>query len=101
MLAFVVIFDLDRRPSPEPIPPKGHDAISYRKAREAKRQRLEELQRRAVQARLIASQPLIQEVVRDVRRMPLFGPSGGPVSPNLLRETILEHSEEDDSESVF
>lgn len=109
MWACVVIFDLDRKPSPKPIPAKGHDAISYRKAREEKKQKLEEQHRRALQARLIASQPLIQDVSRDVRTMALPASAGSPLSPSvsgpgrpgLLRQTILEHSEEDDSESVF
>ena len=112
--AFVVVFRLDKKPPPKPIPPKGHDAISYRKAREEKkRKQLDEQQRLAAQARLIASQPLLQEAVREARKMP---PSGAaptsplspisptntlPARPGLLQETILEHSEEDDDDSVF
>ncbi|KIX06553.1 uncharacterized protein Z518_04529 [Rhinocladiella mackenziei CBS 650.93] len=113
MRAFIVVFRLDRKPLPKPIPPKGHDAVSYRKAREEKkRKQREEQQRLAVQARLIASQPLIQEAVREARKMPLSGTSTSPLSPSspsvpgpswpgLLQETILEHSDEDDDDSVF
>jgi len=112
--AFVVVLRLEKKPPPASIPATGHDAVSYRKAREEKRRRqLEEQQKRAAQARLIASQPLIQEVVREARKMPLSGTSPtsplSPVSPSaslparpgLLQETILEHSDEDDDDSVF
>ncbi len=110
MRAFIVVLKLDRAPAPKPIPPKGHDAISYRKAREEKKRRqLEEQQNLATQARLIASQPLLQEVVREARKMPLSGAPISPLSPGvsasgrpgLLQQTILEHSEEDDDDSVF
>lgn len=110
MHAFVVVFRLDRKPQPKPIPPKGHDAVSYRKAREArKKKQLEEQEKFATQARLIASQPLIQEVVREARKMPLSGAPLSPLSPSvpgpgrpgLLQETILEHSDEDDDDSAF
>lgn len=113
---FVVVFRLDQKslpkpaPKPKPIPAKGHDAVSYRKAREEKKKKaeVEEQAAIAVQARLIASQPLIQEVVREVRKMPFSG-SAGPLSPttagpsrhDLLQETILEHTDEDDDDSVF
>ena len=108
MRAFVVIFRLDRKPiiKPKSIPAKGHDAVSYRKARdERKGKQLEEQQKLASQARLIASQPLIQEVVREVRKMPLSSGPPSPLSPfnraGLLRQTILEHSDEDEDDSVF
>lgn len=112
--AFVVVLRLDKKPPPRPIPPTGHDAISYRKAREdKKRKRMEEEERRATQARLIASQPLLQEVVREARKLPLAGvgttgvlspvsPTNTlPARPGLLQETILEHSDEEDDDSVF
>ncbi|EXJ70592.1 uncharacterized protein A1O5_06662, partial [Cladophialophora psammophila CBS 110553] len=111
--AFVVVFRLDHN-APQPIPAKGHDAVSYRKAREAKKKKqLEEQQRLAAQARLIASQPLLQEAVREARKMPLsVAATAGSLSPlspcnttpsrpGLLQETILEHSDEDDDDSVF
>ncbi|KEF58220.1 uncharacterized protein A1O9_06146, partial [Exophiala aquamarina CBS 119918] len=114
--AFVVVCRLDRKsvpkpaPKPKSIPAKGHDALSYRKARGEKKKKaeVEEQAAIAVQARLIASQPLIQEVVREVRKMPFSG-SAGPLSPSvpgpsrhgLLQETILEHTDEDDDDSVF
>lgn len=114
MRAFVVVFRLDRKPLPKPIAPKGHDAMSYRKAREAKKKKqLEEQERLATQARLLASQPLIQEAVREARKMPLVGTATtsplSPLSPGglgsgragLLQETILEHSDEDDDDWVF
>ncbi|KIW35465.1 uncharacterized protein PV07_02161 [Cladophialophora immunda] len=113
MRVFVVVFRLDRS-TPKPIPAKGHDAVSYRKAREAKKKKqLEEQQRLAAEARLIASQPFLQEVVREARKMPVSGaaPAGSlsplgpsntaPSRPGLLQETILEHSDEDDNDSVF
>lgn len=110
--AFVVVFRLDRKPPAKPPAPKGHDAVSYRKAREAKKKHLEEQRSLATQARLIASQPLIQEVVREARKTPLstapatplspLSPNiAGPSRPGLLQETILEHSDEDDDDSVF
>ena len=112
--AFVVVLRLDKKPPPKPIPATGHDAVSYRKAREERRKhKLEEQERVATQARLIASQPLLQEAVREARRAPVTvsGPTSpmSPVSPTntfperpgLLQETILEHSEEDDDDSVF
>ncbi|OAG34419.1 hypothetical protein AYO21_11444 [Fonsecaea monophora] len=113
MRAIVVVFRLDHSVS-RPIPARGHDAVSYRKAREAKKKKqLEEQQRLAAEARLIASQPLLQEVVREARKMPLSGAvpaaSLSPLSPRntapswpgLLQETILEHSDEDNSDTEF
>ncbi|KIX97011.1 uncharacterized protein Z520_07125 [Fonsecaea multimorphosa CBS 102226] len=68
MRIFVVVFRLDRS-APQPIPARGHDAVSYRKAREAKkRKQLDEQQRLAAEARLIASQPLLQEVPREPKQ---------------------------------
>ncbi|KIW15540.1 hypothetical protein PV08_05588 [Exophiala spinifera] len=110
MRAVVLMFKLDKKPKVDPAPPTGHDAISYRKAREEKkRKQLEEQQRLAVQAKLIASQPLLQDAVREARKMPLSSTPIGPLSPNisvsnrhgLLQQTILEHSDEDDDSSVF
>ncbi|KAK4938997.1 hypothetical protein LTR10_020656 [Elasticomyces elasticus] len=110
MRAFVVVLNLDHKPEQQPIPAKGHDAVSYRKAREAKKQKqVDEQQRLTTQAQLIASQPLIQEAVREARKMPLSGAPVSPISPNvssanrpgLLQQTILEHSDEDDDSSVF
>ncbi|KAK5197557.1 hypothetical protein LTR99_007927 [Exophiala xenobiotica] len=110
MRAFVLILRLDREPPPELKAPSGHDAVSYRKAREAKkRKQLEEQQTLATQARLMASQPLLQEAVREARKMPLsvtpvspISPgNSGPSRPGLLQQTILEHSDEDDDSSVF
>ncbi len=74
---------------------------------------MEKQERLATQARLLASQPLLQEVVREARKLPLAGvgttsqlspvsPTNTlPARPGLLQETILEHSEEDDDDSVF
>lgn len=110
MRAFVVVLKLDHKPTAKSIPAKGHDAASYRKAREAKKMKqLDEQQRLSTQAQLIASQPLIQEAVREARKMPLPGAPISPLSPNvsganrpgLLQQTILEHSDEDDDSSVF
>lgn len=105
------MFRLDGSGHLKPIAARGHDAISYRKAREAKKKKqLEEQRQLATQARLIASQPLIQEVVREARKIPLSGAgpsspvSPGPTGPSrsgLLQETILEHTDEDDDDSVF
>jgi hypothetical protein len=112
--ACIVVLRLDKKPPPKAIPPTGHDAISYRKAREEKkRKRLYEQERLAAQARLLASQPLLQEAVKEARKIPLAGmgttsplspvsPTNTlPARPGLLQETILEHSEEDDDDSVF
>ncbi|KAL6249654.1 hypothetical protein RBB50_003509 [Rhinocladiella similis] len=110
MRAVVLVFKLDEKPIIDPSPPTGHDAISYRKAREEKkRKQLEEQQRLAVQAKLLASQPLLQDAVREARKMPLSSTPISPISPNvsgsnrpgLLQQTILEHSDEDDDSSVF
>jgi hypothetical protein len=98
-----------------PTPPTGHDAASYRAARQAKKQReLEKQEKQAMRARLIASQPLIQEVVREAREKPKLpqipqprpASSTDPFSPGtgrraLSREIILEHTDEDDDDSVF
>jgi hypothetical protein len=108
--AFIFVLRLDKGPVPKPIPATGHDAISYRKARdEKKRKKQEEHERRVAQARLMASQPLLQDAVRAARMGPLSNSPISPLSPGaalpanpgLLQETILEHSDEDDDESVF
>lgn len=104
-------FDLDRAPLPRSIPAKGHDAASYRAAREAKRKaQLDKEQRSAMRAKLLASQPFIQEVVREARRNPISGSISSPKSPNassaatksgLFERILFEHSEEDDEESAY
>ena len=103
----MAIFDLDRKPPPQDIPARGHDAASYRASREAKKQKEEEKQQRvAMRARLLASQPLIQEVVREARKQPV---SRNPKSPNasnaatrsgLLDQIILEHTDEEDESAI-
>ncbi len=104
---FVFVFDLDRGAIPKIIPPAGHSAASYRAARRAKKQKELDKQRElAMRARLIASQPLIQEVVREARQVPPAASSNTPISPGtsrptLLAETILEHTDEDDDDSIF
>ena len=104
-------FDLDRAPLPRSIPATGHDAASYRAAREAKRKAQDDKeQRSAMRAKLLASQPLIQEVVREARRNPINGGrASSPKSPGantatksgLFERILFEHSEEDDEESAF
>lgn len=99
----MVVFDLDRKPIPKPIPAKGHDAISYRAARAEKRQKEQEKEdRRAIRAKLLASQPLIQEVVREAKARPISLSS--PLSPNtgtaatrsgLFQDIILEQTDEE------
>jgi hypothetical protein len=104
---FVLMFDLDRQPVPKPIPAKGHDAASYRAARQAKKEKELDKQRRlAMRAQLIASKPLLQEAIREARHIPPAASSSTPISPGtsrptLLRETILEHTDEEDDDSVF
>jgi hypothetical protein len=103
---FTAVFHLDRQPplKPKPIPAKGHDAISYRKARQAKKQKkVEERELQNAQARLIASQPMIQEAVREAKRMSLLSQPNpvGSSRQGLLQETILEQTDEDDDDSVF
>lgn len=124
MRIFILAFRLDRTspsslqrtPSSKPIPATGHDAASYRKAREEKKKQAQaqEQESLAAQAKMLASQPLIQEVVREARKMPLstglLSPLGPP-SPSALppsfkglglsQETILEHTDEEDDDSVF
>jgi hypothetical protein len=102
------LFDLDRTPIPSSIPAKGHDAASYRAAREAKRKaQLDKEERSAMRAKLLASQPLIQAVVSEARRNPISGPISAPKSPGsasksgLFERILFEHSEEDDEESAF
>jgi len=105
------LFDLDRPSLQKYIPAKGHDAASYRAARDAKRKaQLDKEQRSAMRAKLLASQPLIQEVVREARRNPISGPISSPKSPNtsnaaaksgLFDRILFEHSEEDDEESAY
>ena len=104
-------FDLDRATLPRSIPATGHDAASYRAAREAKRKAQDDKeQRSAMRAKLLASQPLVQEVVREARRNPITGGSiSSPKSPGpntaaaksgLFERILFEHSEEDE-ESAF
>lgn len=102
------IFDLDRAPLPRSVPAKGHDAASYRAAREAKRNaQLDKEQRKVLRTKLLASQPLIQEVVREALRNPISGPTT-PKSPSassairsgVFDKILFEHSEEDE-ESAY
>lgn len=103
----VLVLDLDRKsppPKPRSIPATGHDAASYRAARAEKKQREQiKQERRAVRAKLLASQPLIQEVVREARTRPITLTS--PLSPNtgtaatrsgLFQDIILEQTDESD-----
>jgi len=101
----------DREPLPKDTAPTGHDAVSYRAARREKKQKdFAKQQRLATQARLMASQPLLQEAVREARHhitVPAPASStSSPLSPGtqrhaLLRETILEHTDEEDDDSIF
>jgi hypothetical protein len=104
------VFHLNRAPLPRSIPAKGHDAASYRAAREAKRKaQLDKEQRSVMRAKLLASQPLIQEVVREARRNPISGPISSPKSPNVssaaksgvFQKILFENSEEDEEESAY
>ena len=96
---FVVVFDLDRPTPPKPIPPTGHDVASYRAARNEKKQReLEKQRAEARKARLYAAHPVIKP--------PRPASADSPVSPGLRRhalsrETILEHTDEEDDDSIF
>lgn len=107
MRIFTSAFDLDRKPVPQPVPARGHDAASYRAARAEKRQQQHQKEeRQAIRAKLLASQPLIQEVVREARSRPIALSS--PLSPNtgtaatrsgLFQDIILEQT--DESEDSF
>jgi hypothetical protein len=112
MRIVTIILRLDRTSDqPKDIPATGHDAASYRAARSKKREKeLSKQQKLATQARLMASQPLLQAAVREARhQIPVPLPassSSAPLSPGtqrpaLLRETILEHTDEEDDDSVF
>ncbi|KIV89259.1 hypothetical protein PV10_08838 [Exophiala mesophila] len=124
MRIFILVFHLDQKsPSapqstsmPKPIPATGHDAASYRKAREGKKKQAQAQEQESLvaQAKMLASQPLIQEVVREARKMPLSTGSLSPLGPpspsalppsfkglGLSQETILEHTDEEDDDSVF
>ena len=106
MRGIVGIFDLDRKALPEDIPPTGHDAVSYRAAREEKRRKEQERkERRAARAQLLASQPWVQEVVRTARYTPIStplspSPSHAARQEGLAKDTILEHTDEED-DSAF
>ena len=107
----LVLLIPDRISVPKDIPPTGHDAASYRAARQEKKDKELARQRRlATQARLMASQPLLQQAVREARHhIPLPAPassSSAPLSPgtqrpSISREIILEHTDEEDDDSVF
>lgn len=103
----IFLLKLDRQSPPPDVPAKGHDAISYRAARLEKKRKQEE--RNEDKAKYWASQPLIQEIVREARNFPITGPTGVLRSPNpgvlaarsgLFSETILEHSDEDDDSTL-
>ena len=107
MRVFTVILKLDQRPYPKKVPATGHDIQSYRAARQEKKQREVEGHRRlAEEARLIAAQALVQEPPKREApgRIRLPAPSSSarnPLSPGtrqpaLLRETILEDTDEED-----
>lgn len=105
------VLKLDQPKVPEETPATGHDAQSYRAARqEKKRKEVAKQQKQATQARLLASQPLLQEAVREARgHIPVPLPASSdsnPLSPGtqrpaLLRETILEHTDEEDEDFDF
>lgn len=103
------VFDLDRTPIPASVPAKGHDAASYRAAREAKKQaQFDKQMRSELRTKLLASQPLIQEVVREALRNPISGPMPTPKSPSAssairsgVFDKILFENSEEDEESAY
>lgn len=113
MRAFTVVLKLDQKPAApvaEDVPPRGHDLQSYRAARQKKKQEeLAKQQEMATRARLTAAEPLLQGMKREARgfiSIPAPASStSNPLSPGtqrpaLLRETILEHTDEED-DSAF
>jgi len=98
---FVLIFKLDRLPKPKDLPATGPNVKSYRKSRERKRRQAEkEMQEIDVRAKALANSPLLREALKQMSRASLDGnlsPSERRQRPSLLDQTIIEHSDEEDS----
>jgi hypothetical protein len=111
MSRLLVLLIPDRKPVPKDMPATGHDAASYRAARQQRKDKeLTRQQKQATQARLLASQPLLQQAVRQARTIEFIpapaSSSSAPLSPGTQRpaisgEIILEHTDEEDYDSVF
>lgn len=102
---FVLVFKLNEPPAPKtsPIPARGHDINSYRKAREKKKLQAEKEQKEIeATAQALATSPLLKEALKQMRR---DSPDEKSTSPgarirsreSLYGQTILENTEEDDS----
>lgn len=98
---FVLIFRLDRPPKPKDVPARGPDVKSYRKSRERRRRQAEKEQQEIdARAKALANSPLLKEALNQMSREPLDGnnsPSGRRQRRSLLDQTIIEHSDEEDS----
>jgi hypothetical protein len=102
---FVFVFRLDEKPAPKisHVPARGHDINSYRKAREKKKMQAEKEQKGIeATAQALATSPLLKEALKQMRRDSPNDDGGSPTSrirgrESLYSQTILEHTEEDDS----
>ncbi|RMZ92228.1 hypothetical protein DV736_g550, partial [Chaetothyriales sp. CBS 134916] len=96
---FVWLLVLDAQPPSAwaPVPATGHDAISYRAARLAKKRQgeLEQYKEQARLGLLVTSLPVIKSPPPASAYSAI---SPGTKSRSLTRETILEASNEDDSD---
>lgn len=101
---FVFVLRLNEKPVPKisHIPAKGHDINSYRKAREKKKMQAEKEQKEIeATAQALATSPLLKEALKQMRR-DSPNEDGSPGArirgrQSLYSQTILEHTEEDDS----
>jgi hypothetical protein len=116
MRVITVVLKLDRRPEPKPEPAETSetsdnqpalDARAYRAARQEKKLReLERQQQLATDARRRTAGPLIQEPRGRITMPQPASSASSPLSPGtrrqaLLRETIMEHTDEEDQDSAF
>ena len=100
--AFVLVLRLDRSPKPKDLPAKGHDVKSYRRTRERKRKQAEKEQDEIdARARALASSPLLKDALKQMSRNESTRDRGSPDgprhTPSLLHQTIIEHTDEEES----
>lgn len=84
------------------MPAKGHDVKSYRRTRERKRKQAEEEQQEIeAKARALANSPLLKDALRHMSRdeanRDRSTPNGPGQRPSLFNQTIIEHTDEEDS----
>lgn len=102
---FILVFRLNEKPPPRivNIPARGHDINSYRKAREKKKLQAEKEQKEIeATAQALATSPLLKEALKQMQRDSLEERDASPSTrirnkESLYGQTILEHTEEDDS----